>query len=67
MEADLTKIMEEGHSYVALDQDHNEVRTLFSFRLQTEETDIYFPFQGLEPSDNEFGIYVIVILENQGV
>ena len=31
LEADLTKIMEEGHSYVALDQDHIEVRTLFSF------------------------------------
>ena len=38
LEADLTKIMEEGHSYVALDQDHIEVRTLFSFRVQTEET-----------------------------
>ena len=48
LEADLTKIMEEGHSYVALDQDHiAEVRTLFSFRVQTEEIDrLSFPRAG---------------------
>ena len=47
LEADLTKIMEEGHSFVALDQDHIEVRTLFRLRVQTEEIDrLSFPRAG---------------------